>query len=101
MLKSEQKAYERILSWSDRNNYFDDVYRTLLQTGIVFVCRNDLFEVVQRLEKLGISITSLEIVSSYGGYSVKMRDHHTRKKRGVASTNPKVLKLRDYYNKHG
>jgi hypothetical protein len=68
MLKSEQNAIERLLSWSNQNNYFDDVYRTLVQTGTVYVCRSDIFAMKQKLKHLGIMFDSLTICSSHGGY---------------------------------
>jgi hypothetical protein len=68
MTKNERNAINRILSWSNRDNYFDDVYRTLVQTGTAYVCRDDVFELNQRLNQLGIPQDSLTVCSSYGGY---------------------------------
>jgi hypothetical protein len=97
MLKSTKKAYDRLLSWSNREIYFDDVYRTLVQTGIVFVCKADIFEVQNYLKQLGISLDSINITSNYGGYFVSMK---TVKKRSAASKISEILKLQDHYNKH-
>jgi hypothetical protein len=89
MNKKEKLVIDRILSWSNRDNYFDDVYRTLLQTGMVYVCSDDLFELRQRLEQLEVPLNSLEITSNYGGYFIKMGLFKHRKKaaeRLLAST---------------
>jgi hypothetical protein len=71
MEKSEQKIIVRLASWSDWDNYFDDVYRTLVHTGTVSVCRDDIFKVNQRLKRLGIISDSLTIKSDYRRKHIK------------------------------
>jgi geranylgeranyl pyrophosphate synthase len=82
----EQKLIARLALWSNRDIYFDDVYRTLVQTGVAFICRDDIFEMKQRLKQLGISLDSLEIHSSYGGYFLSFKKAGYSKKHGNSKT---------------
>jgi hypothetical protein len=62
------KAIARLESWKlDRGYYFDDVRRTLIQTGDVFVCESDVFALCQHLRQLNISPNDLSMRFNYGG----------------------------------
>ncbi|MDR0392076.1 MAG: hypothetical protein LBH59_09225 [Planctomycetaceae bacterium] len=65
-------------SWSDRERYYEDVCRTLIQTGDVFVCREDIFAIKQRLKDFGIDWVSLNILSDSGGWFLSIEDHQSK-----------------------
>ena len=75
MEKSEQKIIVRLASWSNWDNYFDDVYRTLVQTGTVYVCSEDIFAMNQYLKQLGITSDSLTVTPSHGGYFLDLKSY--------------------------